>query len=134
TVDFIKIANVTKDPAKRQIAEREAVQSYIAELAHYFTKDELLAWQRNNPLGISWMRELARVFDQPRRQIDAVNHELALNWLREKYNELTARELAESIFQRVFRWLTPDAIRKRWFRLGLTSKRDNGPRPRPPSQ
>ena len=59
TVALIKIANCTKDPEKRKIAEREAVQSFVAELAHYFTKEEIDAWQRSNPLGISWMRELA---------------------------------------------------------------------------
>src|ERR1039457_5711407 len=38
TAALIKIANATKDPEKRQIVEREAVQSFFAELAaHYFT-------------------------------------------------------------------------------------------------
>jgi hypothetical protein len=129
TVELLKIATVTKDAAKRQIAEREAVQSYLAELAHYFTKDEIMAWQKSNPLGISWMRELARVFDNPRRTIDPVNYELALNWLREKYNEQTEKELSESIFKKILRWLTPAAIKKRRERLGLTSKRPPGPRP-----
>ncbi len=129
TVALIKIANATKDLAKRQIAEHEAVQSYFAELAHYFTEDEILAWQRTNPVGTGWMCEFGEVMREPRRTLDPVNHELALNWLREKYNHLTARELSESIFKKIFRWLNPDAIRKRWFRLGLTSKRDNGPRP-----
>ena len=32
TVELIKIANATKDPVKRQFVEREAVQSYFAEL------------------------------------------------------------------------------------------------------
>jgi hypothetical protein len=131
TVALLKIANCTKDTKQRQIAEREAVQSYFAELAHYFTSDEILAWQRSNPIGTSWMREHAKVFDQPRRTIDPVNHELALNWLREKYNLLTARELSESIFQRVLRWLrldrlTPEAIKKRRERLGLTTKMKPG--------
>jgi hypothetical protein len=131
TVALLKIANCTKDPEKRKIAEREAVQSYLAELTHYFTKDEIMAWQRTNPLGISWMREAAEVFDNTRKTIDPVNHELALNWLRDKYNQLTARELSETIFQRLRRWfnldrLTPDAIKKRRERLGLTTKRKPG--------
>lgn len=140
TVALIKIANATKDPEKRQIAEREAVQSFIAELVHYFTKEEIDAWQRSNPLGISWMRELASVFDQPRRQLDPINHELALNWLREKYNQQTAKQLSESIFKRVYRWLAPgfkmtaDFIKKRRERLGLTTKRGSGPPPNAPSQ
>jgi hypothetical protein len=83
------------------------------------------------------MRELAKVFDNPRRQIDPVNHELALNWLREKYNEKTAKELAESVWQWVWRWVkdglkfTPAFIKKRRERLGLTTKRPSGPRPNP---
>jgi hypothetical protein len=134
TVALLKIANATKDPVKREFIERQAVQSYFAELAHYFTEDEILAWQRSNPVGTGWMCEFGEVMRQPRRTIDPVNHELALNWLREKYNLLTAKELSVSIFKKVLRWFTPDAIRKRWFRLGLTSKRDNGPRSRPQSQ
>jgi hypothetical protein len=130
TVALLKIADCTKDPEKRQVAEREAVQSYFAELAHYFTNDEILAWQRSNPIGTSWMREHAKVFDQPRKTIDSVNHELAFNWLREKYNLLTEAQLSESIFQRVLRWLTPAAIKKRRERLGLTSKRKTGPPPK----
>jgi hypothetical protein len=140
TVALIKIANGIPDPEKRKIAEREAVQSFIAELVHYFTKEEIDAWQRSNPLGISWMRELASVFDQPRRQLDPINHELALNWLREKYNQQTSEQLSQSILQRVWRWLAPgfkmtaDFIRKRRERLGLTTKRRNGPPPNSPRQ
>ena len=135
TVELLKIASATKDPDKRKFVEREAVQSFYAELAHYFTEDEILAWQRSNPVGTGWMCEFAEVMREPRRIIDPVNYELALNWLREKYNLLTAAQLSESIFQRVLRWfqldrLTPDAIKKRRERLGLTSKRPPGPPPK----
>jgi hypothetical protein len=126
TVELIKIADITKDPEKRQKVEREAVQSYFAELAHYWTEDEILAWQRSNPVGTGWMCEFASVFHEPRRQIDSINHELALNWLRQKYNLLTAEELSHSIFKRILKWLTPDAIKKRRERLGLTTKREPG--------
>jgi hypothetical protein len=130
TVALIKIANCTKDPEKRKIAEREAVQSYFAELAHYFTEDEILAWQRTNPVGTGWMCEFGEVMREPRRTLDPVNHELALNWLRQKYNEMTAKELSVSIFKRIFLWFTPDAIKKRREKLGLTTKRPPGPRPK----
>jgi hypothetical protein len=71
TVELIKIANATKDPVKRQIVEREAVQSYFAELAaHYFTEDEIKAWQRSNPIGTGWMCEFGAVMREPRRQTD----------------------------------------------------------------
>jgi hypothetical protein len=59
TVELIKIADEMKDPAKRQQVEREAVQSYFAELAHYWTEEEVRAWQRNNPVGTGWMCEFA---------------------------------------------------------------------------
>lgn len=135
TVELLKIANTTKNLDKRQYVEREAVQSYFAELAHYFTEDEILAWQKSNPVGTGWMCEFAEVMREPRRQLDPVNHELALNWLRAKYNLLTARELSDSVFKRVWKWLAPgfrmtaEFIKQRRVRLGLTTKRGPGPRP-----
>ena len=136
TVELLRIANATKDPAKRQFVEREAVQSLFAEWAHYLTEDEILAWQRSNPVGTGWMCEFADVRDNPRKQLDPINHELALNWLREKYNQLTSQELRDSVFQRIWKWLAPgfimtaDFIKKRRQMLGLTSKRSPGPRPK----
>jgi hypothetical protein len=130
TVALIKIANATKDPVKRQMVEREAVQSYFAELAHYLREDEILAWQRSNPVGTGWMCEFGEVMREPRRTISPVNHELALNWLRQKYNEMTEKQLSVSIFKRIFIWLTPGAIKKRRERLGLTSRRRPGPPPK----
>jgi len=133
TVALLKIADATKDPAKRKMVENEAVQSYFAELAaHYFTEDEILAWQRSNPVGTGWMCEFGDVMRQPRRTLDPVNHELALNWLRQRYNEMPAKVLADSIFQRIFKWVSPgfkitaDFIKKRRERLGLTTKRKPG--------
>jgi hypothetical protein len=140
TVLLIKHANATRDPVKRQRAEREAVQSYFAELAHYFTEDEILAWQRSNPVGTSWMCEFAAVMREPRRQLDPINHELAFNWLRGKYNEMSAKELSDTVLKRVWRWLAPgfrmtaDFIKKRRERLGLTTKRPPGPSAKSESQ
>jgi hypothetical protein len=122
TVELLKIANAIKDPVKRDFVEREAVQSYFAELAHYLTEDEILAWQRSNPVGTGWMCEFGEVMREPRRTICPVNHELALNWLHEKYNEQNAKALPHSIFKRILIWLTPGAIKKRRERLGLTTK------------
>jgi len=140
TVELIKIANATKDPVKRQFVEHEAVQSLYAEWAHYFTEDEILAWQRSNPVGTGWMCEFGEVMRNPRKQLDPINHELALNWLRQKYNELTSKELTDSVFKRVWKWLAPgftltaDFIRKRRERLGLTTKRPPGPPPNSETQ
>lgn len=134
TVELLKIADATKDPEKRRYVEREAVQSYFAELAHYLTEDEVLAWQKSNPVGTGWMCEFGEVMREPRRTISPVNHELALNWLREQYNLLTEKQLSGSIFKRIFIWLTPGAIKKRRERLGLTTKRQTGPPPKSASQ
>src|SRR5262249_40985761 len=65
TVELIKIANATKDSAKRQLVEGQAVQSYFAELAHYFTEAEVFAWQRSNPVGTGWMCEFGEVMREP---------------------------------------------------------------------
>src|ERR1035441_7450440 len=89
------------------------VQSFFAELAHYLTEDEILAWQKNNPLGTGWMCEFAEVMRNPRRTISPVNYELALNWLQARYNEMTEKQLSVSIWQRLMIWLTPSAIKKR---------------------
>lgn len=61
TIDLLKIADAVKDPIKRNYVEREMVQAYFAELAHYLTEDEILACQKNNPLGTGWMCEFAEV-------------------------------------------------------------------------
>jgi hypothetical protein len=110
------------------------VQSYFAELAHYYTEDQIHAWQKNNSVGTGWLCEFAEVMKNPRRTISPVNYELALNWLRKRYNELTEKELSLSIFERLLIWLTPSAIKKRRERLGLTTKRPSGPRAKSESQ
>jgi hypothetical protein len=136
TVELIKIYDCTKDPVKRQQLGFELVQSHFAELAHYWTEDEVLAWQRTNPVGTGWMCEFGEVMREPRRTLDPVNHELALNWLRENYNRMTAGVLADSIFKKIWKWLAPgfkmtaDFIKKRRERLGLTTKRPPGPPPK----
>ena len=116
------------------------MQSFFAELAHYWKEAEVLAWQKSNPVGTGWMCEFGEVMSEPRRQLDPINHDLALNWLRENYNRMTAKELSDSIFRRVWRWLAPgfkltaDFIKKRRERLGLTTKRPPGPPPNYGSQ
>lgn len=130
TVELIRKADAITDPAKRAKHEREAVQAYYAELAHYWAEDEVLAWQRSNPIGTEWMCEFARVFQEPQREIDPINYELAFNWLRRKYNLLTAEELSDSILVATLQRLMPGALKKRRERLGLTTKRPPGPPPK----
>jgi hypothetical protein len=134
TIELLQIVDAITDQANRKYVEREMVQSYFAELAHYFTEDEILAWQKNNPVGTGWMCEFAEVMGKPRRTISPVNYELALNWLHAKYNEMTEKQLSISIFKRLWIWLTPSAIKKRRERLGLTSKRPTGPPPKSDGQ
>jgi hypothetical protein len=130
TVELIKQADAAQDLVKRQKLEREAVQAYFAELAHYWTEEEVLAWQRGNPVGTEWICEFATVFREPRREIDPINHELAFNWLRSKYNLLTAEELSDAMLVMVGQRVMPATLKKRRERLGLTTKRPPGPPPK----
>ena len=129
TVELIKKANGAADLVERRKIEREAVQAYFAELAQDWTEDEVLIWQRSNPVGTEWLLEFARVMQEPQREIDPINHELALNWLRRKYNLLTEAELSDSILMATLQRLTPGALKKRRERLELATKRSPGPRP-----
>lgn len=130
TVALMEQAFATEDPRKREKIEKEAVQAYFAELAHYWTEDLVLQWQRSNPVGTEWLCEFARTFQEPKRELDPVNHELALNWLRRKYQLLSAEELSDAILIATGQRLTPTAIKKRRERLGLTTKRPPGPPPK----
>jgi hypothetical protein len=128
TVTLMEKASATEDPREREKIEREAVQAYFAEMAHYWTEDLVKEWQRSNPVGTEWMCEFARVWQEPKLEIDPINHELALNWLRRKYNLLTAEELSDAILVMTGQRLTPGTLKKRRERLGLTTKRPPGPR------
>lgn len=130
TVELIHRAESTEGPAEREKIEREAVQAYFAELAHYWTEDLVKEWQQKNPIGTEWLCEFGRVFQEPERRLDPVNHELALNWLRRGYNCLTAEELSDAILVTTGQRLMPGALKKRRERLGLTTKRPPGPPPR----
>jgi hypothetical protein len=131
TVELLRRVDAGKDPAERGKLEREAVQAYFAELAGEWTEDEVLAWQRNNPVGTAWMCELARVMAEPEREIDPVSRELAFNWLRRKYNLLTAAELSDAILVATGQRVGSGTLKKRRERLGLTTDRSPGPRPSP---
>lgn len=128
TITLMEQAYATEDPAKRETLEREAVQAYFAELAHVWGEHEVKEWQRNNPIGTEWMCEFGRVFQEPKRELDPINHELVLNWLRKKYNLLTAEELSNAILIMTGQRLSPETLKKRRERLGLTTKRPPGPR------
>lgn len=129
TISLLARAEMTDDPTQRALLEREAVQAYFAELAHAWTEDEVLAWQRSNPIGSEWMCEFAQVFREPERQIDPINYELVRNWLQWKYNLRTAEELSDAILISTGQRVSPATLKKRRERLGLTTKRPPGPRP-----
>jgi hypothetical protein len=130
TVALVRLAEAAKDPAKRTLLEREALQAYFAELAHHWSNEEVLAWQRSNPVGTQWLCQFAAVMKQPRRKLDAVNHELALNWLRKKYHLLTAEELAQAVATKTGKPINAKSVKSRRTRLGLVTKRPPGPRPK----
>jgi hypothetical protein len=130
TVNLVQRADEAKDPGERQKLEREAVDAYFVELAPAWTEDEVLAWQRNNPIGTEWMCEFGQVFREPERKIDPINYELAFRWLHRKYNLLTAEELSDRILMATGQRMMPGALKKRRERLGLTTKRPPGPPPR----
>ena len=129
TVALIEEAYATEDPAQRANSEFEAVSAYYAEMARYWNNDEVKAWQRSNPIATEWMREFVQVLQKPRKELDAVDHEIVLNWLRRAYNLLTAEELSDYIFEATGKQMTPEALKKRRERLGLTTKRPPGPKP-----
>jgi len=129
TADLVFKADTAEKEENRQKLQKEAVQAFFAEMAHKWTEDEVLAWQRSNPVGSDWMVEFARVFQEPEKDIEPINYELAFNWLRRKYNLLTAEELSDAILIATGQRLTPGAIKKKRERLGLTTKRSPGPRP-----
>ncbi len=128
TVAFIQEADATNDPHFQKNCEFEAVSAYYAEMARYWKSEEVKAWQRTNPIATEWIKEFARVFEKPRKELDPVDHEIVLNWLNRGYNLLTAEELSEMIFQATGKKMTPEAIKKRRERLGLVTKRSPGPR------
>lgn len=130
TVELMTRAEMADDSKQRAALERAAVQAYFAEMAHEWTEDQVLAWQRSNPVGTEWMCEFAQVFREPAREIDSINYELALNWLRKKYSLLTAEELSDVIYVRTGQRLMPGTLKKRRERLGLTTKRPPGPPPK----
>ena len=129
TVGLIRQAETTGNSELKEKYEREAIQAYFAEMAHSWTEDDVLAWQRSNPIGTEWMCEFTRVYQEPAREIDPINYEIALNWLRRKYNLLTAEELSDEILIRTGQRLMSATLKKRRERLGLTTKRPPGPRP-----
>ncbi len=130
TVELIVRADSTDDPKKRELIEREAVQAFFAEMAHLWTEDMVLRWQKANPIGTEWIQEFARVFQEPAKEIDPVNHALVLNWLRRGLNLLSAEELSDTILGLTGQRLSPGTLKKRRERLGLTTERRPGPPPR----
>ncbi len=130
TVKLIQKVDACQDPKERRVLEREAVDAYFAEVARYWPKAAVLAWQRTNPIETEWMRELVRVSDGPKREVDPVNYELALNWLRKKLNLLSASELSRHVEKATGQAVKPGTLKKRRERLGLTTKHPAGRRPK----
>jgi hypothetical protein len=128
TVTLMQEAYATEDRQKREKLEHEAVQAYFAELSQDWSEEQVLVWQRNNPVGTKWLCEFARVLSEPQRDLDPINHELVLNWIRKGYNLLTAEELSDAILIMTGQRLLPDTLKRRRARLGLTTRRARGPK------
>gem|GEM_PF-2522427 len=120
----------TEDPVKRAAIESDAVAAYYAEMAHYWRSEEVTAWQRTNPIGAEWICEFASVMQKPVKDLHPVDHEIVLNWLKKGYNLLTEEELATAVYEVTGERMKPAAIKKRRERLGLTTERPTGPRPK----
>ncbi|MEZ5277614.1 MAG: hypothetical protein R3F07_14640 [Opitutaceae bacterium] len=129
TAELVYRADTAEKAEDRERFQKEAVQAFFAEMAHKWTEDLVLDWQRNNPVGSKWMVEFARVLQEPEKDIEPINYELAFNWLRMKYNLLTENELSDAILLRTGQRLMPGTLKKRRERLGLTTQRTPGPRP-----
>jgi hypothetical protein len=130
TVELLKQAGAAKDPQQREKLKREVVSAYFAEVAQSWTAEQLLEWQRGNPVGAEWMCEFARVLNEPERELDPVNHELVLNWLHRGYNLMTEKELSDAILKATGQYVKPNTLKKkRSKQLGLTA-RPPGPRPK----
>lgn len=129
TVALIHRAEQIEDEAERAKVEREMVDAFFADMAHYWTEDMVKEWQRSNPVGTEWLCEFARVMQEPEKDLDPINYELARNWLVRKYNLMTAEELSDAILVATGQRVAPGTLKKRRERLGLTTKRRPGPLP-----
>lgn len=124
-------------PIRRGTLAKECIKAYFAEIGPMLPENTFLEWQQNNPVSIEWYRYMAErveLIERCRPRVDLVDHELAFNWRYrengfEPYCEMTAAELAEVIFEKTQIRLTPEAIKKRRERLGLTTDRTPGPPP-----
>jgi len=130
TVELIYKADTAPDTRSREAFEKRAVEIFFAELAHFWTDDLVKRWLQSNPMGIEGVRLFGRVLDRPKLKLDAIDYELALNWLKRKYNLLTAAELSHAVYKATGKRIKPTALKKRRERMGLTTKRPPGPRPR----
>ena len=122
TIALLQQAETTVDPDEREKIERELVDAYFAELAHYWTLEVVAAWITSNPPAPKWWREFAVVFAKPKRELNGFDYELVLNWLRRAYNLLTAQELSDVIFAVTGERKKPAAVTKRREWLGLVTK------------
>lgn len=135
TVELAEKAEQTPDAELKQKLESESLEAYFAENAPGWPEMIFKGWQRLNPIGFKWMQWLyvwnARLMKR-RKGISAVDYELAFNWRWNAYHSITAAELVEKVFAATNERCSPEAIKKRRERLGLTTSRDPGPPPKEP--
>ena len=133
TAELTEQAELSGDPETKRRLEEESLEAFFAENAPGWPALIFKAWQRLNPIGLSWMNWLY-IWSSKRRkrpeEVNEVDYELAFNWMWKRYFLLTAEELKDAIYKSTNHVLSADAITKRRVRLGLTTLRPTGPKPR----
>jgi hypothetical protein len=133
TVELAEKAEQIANDESRQELEKESLEAYFAENAPGWWPMVFKAWQHLNPIGLKWMQWLyvwnSRQMKR-RKEINDVDYELAFNWRWKRYYSLTAEQLRDEIQKETKQSLSPEAIKKRRERLGLTTQRPPGPPPK----
>lgn len=133
TVELVAQAEATTDAAMREELENESLEAYFAENAPGWSPLIFKAWQHLNPIAFKWMQWLyvwnSRQMKK-RKEINAVDYELAFNWRWKGYFLLTAEQLRDEVQKETKQLFSPEAIKKRRERLGLTTQRPPGPPPK----
>ena len=130
TAELTEEAECSVDPETRRRLEAESLEAFFAENAPGWPAWIFKAWQHLNPIGLEWMKWLYVWSSKQRRrpkEVNEVDYELAFNWMWKGYYSLTAEELAQEVFKQTKQLLSPEAIKKRRERLGLTTQRPPGP-------
>jgi hypothetical protein len=139
TVELVEKAEALDDEIEKGEVLRESVNAFFIENGQFFSEEIFTAWQQSNPLPKrcwAWIQKRIAGNKFKRSIIDPVDYELTANWNEPRkgqtksYRDMTAQELAETLHQITGIELNEEQVKKRRQRLGLTTARPFGPRPR----